>query len=68
MGGEESKRLGEAGGAEGTVGSEAWGSIAALTWWLLRGILGRAETGGAGRMGDAGGDTGGLGLLGEVTG
>lgn len=32
------------------------------------GTLGRAETGGAGRRGDVGGDMGGLGLCGEVTG
>lgn len=31
-------------------------------------MLGRAETGGVGRIGDAGGDMGALGLCGEVTG
>lgn len=31
-------------------------------------MLGRAETGGVGRKGDVGGDTGALGICGEVTG
>ncbi len=35
---------------------------------LVWGTLGRAETGGAGRIGDVGCDMGALGLCGEVTG
>lgn len=65
MGDIDAKRLGEAGGADGSVGDPALGSTAS---GLVCGKLGRAETGGAGRRGDVGGDTGALGLCGELPG
>lgn len=68
LGKKEAKRVGEAGGADGSVGDGALGSNAALTWPPVCGTLGRAKAGGAGRSGDVGGDMGALGLCGDVTG
>lgn len=68
LGDKEANRLGEAGGADGSVGEWGLGSSTSWTWLLVCGTLGRAATGGAGRRGDVGGDMGYLGLCGEVTG
>lgn len=64
----EAKRLGEAGGADGSAGDGGLGSSTASDWLLVCGTLGKAESGGAGRRGEVGGDTGALALCGEVTG
>lgn len=56
----EARSVGEAGGAEGSVGDLASGTVL--------GTSGRADAGGLGREGDVGRDTGALGLCGEVTG
>lgn len=61
----DAKTVGEAGGAEGSVGD--WASESSRVWSLFCGTLGRAD-GGHGRKGDVGGDMGALGLSGEVTG
>lgn len=40
--------------------------LSSTTWLLVLGTQGRAETGGAGREGEVGGDMGALGLCGEI--
>lgn len=62
----EARTVGEAGGAEGSVGDLA--SETVWVWSWLCETSGRANAGGLGREGDIGGDMGALGLCGEVTG
>lgn len=62
----EARTVGEARGAEGSVGDLV--SQTVWVWSFLWGTSGRASAGGLGREGDVGGETGALGLCGEVTG
>lgn len=62
----EAITVGDAGGAEGSVGD--LGSETVRIWSLLWGTSGSADAGGLGREGDVGSDLGALGLRGEVTG
>lgn len=62
----EARTVGEAGGAEGSVGESASETVG--VWSLLCGTPGRVHAGGLGRRGVRGGDMGALGLCGEATG
>lgn len=65
LGGSKAKRVGEAGGAEGSVGDLVPETAFCS---LVFGRPGKADTGGFGCKCDVGGDTGALGLCEEVTG